>query len=266
MIGKKGYSMRMSRFIALSLMVALLSFVVAPAFATTYEKPALNNIIKSMIRFGAMDIYDDEVIDVYARTNECKIFNEYYKDVFKWEEIRQKLRESVRTNVATYPTGYRYDTTLKLDRYDFKRQMFPFDLPAVQKKVNVFIMQAHQEDYCNDKDLRGFPTAFRLVLGSPVSLEGLELNEEQGKALFTRMNENKNFSHLVYVSFNIRVQFVASLDNTENKKKSREQSENALAKVQQKIQSDMITLDSRLDSIDFYEDAERTRLIYTQRF
>lgn len=258
--------MRFIRFMCLSVLLAAVALPIAESRAETYEQPSLKNIFRTLIRYGAVDIYDDDIIDVYARTNECEVFKDHFKDVFKWEKIRQKLRETIKQDAVIYPTGYRYDTTLKLGRYDFKKQNFPFDQSINQKNVNVFVMQTHAGDYCNSGKLNDFPTAFKLVLDKTVGLEGLELNEEQGKELFDRMNEANNVAHLVYARFNIRVMYVASLASSEERRlRGSSSGAKNVAKVQQNVQYDTVGLDSRLDSIEYFEDAARTKLIYVQR-
>lgn len=252
------------RSVWLFLVMAMIIAPLSSARAETYEKPALMNLFKTLIRFNAVDINDDDIVDLYGRTNECEVYKKNYADVFKWEKIRSILRKQIREDVATYPTGYRYDTALKLDRYDFKKKIYPFSNMSRQQNVNTFTMQVSLSDYCIPHDLKGFPTIYKLVLGSPVVIEGLPLDEKQGEELFYRMNAEGNTTHIVYASFNIRVVYIASLATAEEFKQIKTNPA-GVAKVRQDIQLDTAVIDSRLDSIDYYEDEARTRLIYRYR-
>jgi len=256
--------MKCVRTFRFMILLAALLFLARPVAAETYEKPALHNIIKSLIRFGAIDIYDNDSLDIIARTNECAIYKTYYPDAFAWEKVRGKLREKIRNEVVYYPTGYRFDKRLQLDRYDFENKIFPFSNMEHQNKVNTFTMDTERQDFCQETDLKGFPISYKLVLDKFVVLDGLRISEEEGKALAERMKANHNPSLIVYASFNIRVMYIAALATASEIRASK----NPLlqtAKIRQSVQFDTVQLDSHLDSIDYYEDEARTRLIYTYR-
>ena len=70
------------RVVRIVLLLAMLIAPLSAAQADTYDTPALMNIFKTLVRFGAVDIYDDDVIDLYARTNECEVYKKNYSDVF----------------------------------------------------------------------------------------------------------------------------------------------------------------------------------------
>ncbi|MCL2469440.1 MAG: DUF4852 domain-containing protein [Alphaproteobacteria bacterium] len=265
----------------LCLGMALSLALLAPcAHAYDFKKPNLQNIIKTLIRFGAVDIYDDHIIDIYARLNECDLYLKYFRNEFVWEQIRAKLREIIQRDVKTFPVAYFYDTSLSLDRYDFKNKIYPFINQSANENVNSFVMATNKEDFCVKEKVEGFPTNFRLVLRSPVSVPKLPLTEREGAALFNRLQADENaLNHSVskqqgasrrsstiqiepnriYVRFNFRVVYIAAIamPNVGISDK---------AKVGQKIVLNTVNFDSQLDSIEFFEDEARTRLLYAHRF
>jgi len=257
--------MKSVRLLWLPFLVLLLGLQASAAQAaiTTYEKPTLKNIVNALIRFGAVDIYNDEVIDVFARTNECAIYKQYYKDVFKWEKVRGKLREEIHENVATFPTGFRYETALTLDRYDFKRGIYPFHDVTRYQSVNTFTLQTSSGDFCSDNETIEFPYTYKMVLDTPITIEGLPLSKEEGEDLFDRMTAQDNKDHIIYANFNIRTIYIAAIA-TAKEMREREK-ELSVAKVRQDVQYSSIVLDSRLDSIEYFEDPARTKLIYIYR-
>ncbi|MDD2325960.1 MAG: DUF4852 domain-containing protein [Alphaproteobacteria bacterium] len=246
-------------------LVVLSCFVGLPAHAETYEKPAMDNIMRSLVRFGAIDINDDMMLDLYARVNACDLYRQFYQDEFKWREIRTQMRKVIKEEAATYPTGYRYDTQMQLGRYDFEKKSYPFVHKEQNSGVNAFRMITHDSDFCTDEDMYGFPRGYRLVLASPIDVPDLPLKEEEAKALLKRMDEDGNKDHIVTARFNIRVVFIASLMPNNVSLEQPQEGGKTMARVRQRIQTDSIILDSRLDSIEFYEDPERTKLIYVYR-
>lgn len=232
----------------------------APAQAEEFVKPALDSIVKTLIRFGALDIRKDEVIDIYGRVVECDIFFENYKNDFKWQKARQALRESIRRDVATFPTGYRYDTELQLARYDFKKGLYAFTDKTAQFNVNVFTMVTHKEDLCTKDSNKVLPAEYKLVLDQPVQIQGLPLSAEEGEVLLNRMNMAGNRDHIVYARFNMRVVYVAPIAERPESRGNRRIT--AAPMVTQNIKSNAIFLDARLDSIEYFEDPDRTKLIY----
>ena len=159
------------------LAVAFLAIAFAPfqqACAEEFVAPTLPSIVKTLIRFRALDIEKDSVIDIYGQTSECAVYHKYFKDEFAWQRARAALRDSVRQKIAAFPVGYRYDTKLKLDRYDFQNNFYP--LSGDNVRVNVFTISAHGEDVCLEKGQMAIPEDYRFVLDKPVQLQGLPLS------------------------------------------------------------------------------------------
>lgn len=246
----------MIRTLCLGLIFAALLLFGQPAGAETYAKPTYENLLQSLIRMGALNITDDSVIDDYAAITECKLHASFFKDDFKWNRVRQAMRQSIKQNVATYPTGFAYDVELQLDRYDFKEQLFKFKDRATVKNVNAFILFSTEGRDCADKKISVLPKSFRAVLNEPIYFTGLPLTESDAKALLTRLETNGNRDRIVYSRFNLRITYVPPLRRPDNAPAG------VLVPLQQEKSDSAVRLDARLDSLEVYEDAEHTKLIY----
>ncbi len=252
------------------LIVAILCLAHRSVAAQEYAKPSFDNIVKTLIRMGAVDINRDEIIDLYARVTGCQHYTAYFKDDFVWEKKRHELREEIRKNISTYPTGYAYETAVKLGRYNFEERLYPF-IGEGNKEINVntFSMIVENKNFCFDGKSYWLPSVYKLVLNRPIKMAGLYLNEEDGRALLQRMDAAKNPTHVLFLRVNVRVLFVAAIANEEEasrQKKAVHRKERAKnAAVLQAIDGGSIQLDSRLDSIEYFEDEAHTKLIYTYR-
>jgi hypothetical protein len=238
------------------LILALLLVGAWPAAAQDYAKPSYENLVQTLIRMGALNIADDSVIDDYAVITECKLLASFYKDDFKWNRIRQAIRQSIKQNVATYSSGYAYDAELQLDRYDFKEQSYKFRDRATVKNVNAFVLFSTEGRECADQKIKVLPSSFRAVLNEPIYFTGLPLTENDAKAMLARFDQSGNRDRIVYARFNLRIVFVPPLRSPENTPAG------AVVPLQQEKTDGAARLDARLDGLEIYEDAERTKLIF----
>lgn len=247
--------------------VMLGCLVVTPARAEEYVVPSLENVFKSLVRFGAVDLSDDYILDAYAQVMICDIYNKYYKDEFKWRTVRPIIREQVGKDLATYPTGFRYKTSLRLGRYDFEKKFYPFDEASQRQNINVFPISRDLAEICPRPISSVMPSNYKLVLDKMTNVTGLPLEPEEAKQLAERMERAGNKDRLVYARFNIRVLFIAPIDFAATKKNENgENNKPSLrAQVTQTKNADATVLDSRLDSVEYFEDEACTKPIYTYR-
>lgn len=249
-------------------LIGLLFLLVAvPARADEYEKPSLSNFMKTLIRFGAVDLRRDDIIDAYGRVSECKIYFEFYKDDFKWQKVRQALRESIKQNIATFPVAYQYDAVLQLERYDFRERLYRFTAKTAQASSNVFSILTQKEEFCTDTDHSFPPMIYKFVLDRPLKMLGIPIGPDIGQRLLERMDAANNKDRLVYARFKFRITYIAPLNVKKPKTAlpdNREKTPSGYGPmVVQDIKDDEVMMDSRVDSIEYYEDPARTKLIYS---
>ncbi len=243
------------------LAVACLIFLCASglssqAKAEEFAAPTYANVLKLLVRYGALNINDDATLNSYAIVQECKMYKHFYHDDFRWKQFQAAMRQSIRDNIATFPTGIAYNSTLQLDRYDFKNKMYRFTKKTAPRRVNLFSLKAYIDRACEIEKNNIMPSSFQVVLDQPMSLSGIPLSEEDGKTLLHRMDKTGNKNHLVFTRFNFRIIYIEPLFR---KKSSSGQFVGLLTQGR----GDNVRMDAHLSSVDFYEDEEHKKLIYT---
>ena len=235
-----------------------LSVFTSPATASEFVVPTVDNILKILIRFGALNMGDDRILDNYAKITECKLYRHFYSDDFRWRDFRDAIRKSIKQNIGEYPTGIYYDAELQLDRYDFKQKIYKFREKSSLKGVDYFTFVV-KDNKCGSEEVRLFPTEYRVVLDQPLLISGIPLSENDAKTLLKRMKDNKNDLLLIYARFNFQIVFVDRLSwNINNKNQE-------TGPLHQSGNKKQARLDANLASIDFFEDKAKTRLIYSYR-
>lgn len=248
------------------LALIILSFGAQRAQAEEYAAPTWTNLLRTMIRLGALDLSDTSMIDEYAIISECKLYDSFYQDDFKWQKVRDAIRESVQMNLATFPVAYRYDVKMQLDRYDFDAKIFRFVKGTILKGVNTIELHMGKLFPCGVKELFFVPKAFRAVLPNGVPLEGIPLSERDANDLLKRLGKGPDARRIVYTRYKLRV---LNIDPYVKQESGSDPQGDTLYKYKQTIQDKqgdeegrVVRVDVRLDSISFYEDANLTKLIY----
>ncbi len=224
--------------------------------AQDYAEPTFMNLVRTMIRFGALDLSDENMVDDYVLITECPIYSEFFKNDFKWNQVRKAARKSVQLNIATFPVAFRFDTAISMGRYDFNAKLFRFAQKSIIDGVNMITFYPSHET-CPPHHAAYLPYVFHARLTSPIFIEGIPLSDVDAKGLIARMNELSSSKRHVYVRYNLRVVLIEPLVKVEVKARNR------FAKYIQNEALGMreVNFNTRLDSIEFYEDRERKKLI-----
>jgi len=236
----------------------LLAFLLAaaPAHADIYAQPTWDNLVHSLVRFGALELTDDVILDEYAAITDCDIYHAFHEQDFKWHEVRDAMRKSVEMNLTKYPGSYVYEDKLLLGRYDFKDQMYYFSEKNPLQKVNAFFMFRAAPLTCHETTIRFIPKAFRAILDESVSIPGLPLTQRSADALLRRMDANNNKERAIYVRFNLHINYIGKLSRNPNASDT--------SFVQQGApQNSPALLNAQVDTIDFFEDERHTKLLYS---
>lgn len=229
------------RFLAV---LAVLFITAMPASAQTYAPLTYGNVMKTLMRFGALDLKNDKLLDDYIRLNECDFYFQHFRDDFALQKRRQQLRTEIPKKMGAFPDAYYFSAPMRLDRYDFKSRVFKLESKSRLLNINTFqLVKISRNNVCiKDHSLEIAPEEVGVVLDQPVTLEGLPISEEQSKALIERMNAQKNFQRAIYARFSIMMVFAEPLP------------------------LDMPRLrynaDAQLLSIEFFEDEKMTKPIW----
>lgn len=230
----------------------------APAHAAIYVRPTWDNLLKTLVRYGALDLSEDRILDEYAVVTDCEIYKTFVGNDFRWNQVRETMRESIEMNLTKFPTGYVYEDKFALDHYDFKQQLFEFNNNNMIQKVNAFFLLRANAHLCGDTYLHFLPRAFRAVLDESVTLPGLPLTQRSADALLRRMDANNNKARFVYVRFNLHINYIGKVDKNQDPG-----SQDPVYVQTGARQEAPVILNSQIDTIDFYEDELHTKLLYS---
>jgi hypothetical protein len=233
-------------------------FLAAPAYADDYVTPDWPNLARTMVRFNALDTTDDALIDDYAILTECDLFQNFYKDDFKWNEVRTAIRDSIQKHGAEFPAAYGYRNRVQLGRYDFKNKLFGFTDATAINNVNAFLLYQAEGTPCGTTKIKYLPKSFRAVLEKPFSISGLPMEPDVAQKLLQQMKENGNESRTVHARFNLHVTYADQL-------RKNFMSNGAPTTYSQGDHptSEPFKFDAHLDSVDFFTDDAMTNRIYT---
>ncbi len=231
-----------------------------PAYADDYAAAQIDNIAKTLVRFGALDISDDALLDEYAMVTDCDLYKRFYGNDFQWNKVRGLIRNSIQMNIASFPISYHYDARLQLDRYDFAQKTFMFTALTTIHNINTFVIYHREDAGCGQAKVQFLPTTYRSVMDTPLTIPGIPLAEADAQAMLKQMDADKNDDRIVFTRFNLRIIYVDPL-------RKASLGDNAPPQYMQAghATSHGMRFDARLDSVDFYEDPAMKRLIYSYR-
>lgn len=215
-------------------------------------------LLHAMIRQNALDIFNDNnILDEYAMVTECALYKRTFRDDFQWNNARLLMRKAIQENLNKYPLRFVIEKSLQLARYDFDKQIYNFTDKSRIRHVNVFKLFESPEYKCGEVGIKSIPSTYRAVINDPISLSGIPLSPKDAKFLLSVMESNDK-DHIVYSKIYLTVEYIQALRKglanlTEGDLVYRQQSQTAMGEVR---------IDSLLDKIEFYEDAQHTILIY----
>lgn len=219
------------------------SVLAAQANAQAFAPLTYSNVLKSLVRFDALNMQDDAILDDFAQITECDQFHKNYRDDFAKQQRRQALRDDVKKNRMNYPDSYYFTTQMRLDKFDFKARAFMLEKDSQLKNINSFsLVKLRSREVCVDNVRLGFlPLEIGATLDQPVTVEGLPISEEKAKALIATMNAAKNYNRIIYARFSMLLVYAPPIK----------------APMMQRYNAD-----AQLLSVEFFEDKEMTRPIW----
>lgn len=212
-----------------------------------YAQPTPKNLIRAMLRAGALDVTHPDVLNDYALLNECELFIQNVNDDFRMQRFRTAIGKVIAQDRAGWPDAFSFVSPLQLDKYDFTSQNFMLVPKAQIKNVNSFHLMDTRAEVCQrGQYLKKFPLDVSVRVDQPLTVTGLPLSEAAGNALLQSMLKSGNTARQIYGRFNIAVSFMSRYEVTS------ERGANTAKYV----------FDGSLASIEFFEDEAMTKPIW----
>jgi hypothetical protein len=241
-------------------LVIMLSALLSPLARAADEYHQINQqlIIQTLLRFGALDINNDVIIDDYAKIVECDLFSVFREDDFKWNKIREGLRSKIRNEAVTYPSTYTVRGYVKLDRYDFDTKMFRINSNSPILGINAFRLLEMPMNACNES-LKVVPMRYVAVIENRINIPGFIMSESDAEALLGRLLKENNRSRQILTKFNLRILDVPKAKIDFSLISVWYDRTKYVGKTQ------IINMPSKLDSIEFFEDEAMKRRLFVYR-
>jgi len=213
------------------------------------------NLSKSYIKLSGVDLNDEALVDDFASVNLCEMFIQYHDDEFAWRDARKAIRRHIERNMEKYPEYMAFDSKVSFDKYDFGIQAFRLAEGSKFSRTGKFGIGTRLETACMGRGgLTRIPTKYNIRLSNPITLDAIPMKEERAYRFLNDLKAEKNKGRTVYITFFIRIN-----DFSAN---------NALGSATttgEPLKNEVVTVaDARatLVTLRFYEDEERTRLLY----
>jgi len=207
------------------------------------------NLSKSFIKFSGADLNDDALLDDFASVNQCELFIQHSEDEFAWRDARKAIRRHIERNMENYPEYIAFDSKVQFDKYDFGIQAFRLADGSKFSRTGRFTISTRLEGSCTRRGgLTRIPEKYTIRLSNPITLDAIPMKEERAYRLLNDMKETRNKDRVTYITFFIRINDFSASSNP------------ASGRAADVVQN----ADARatLVSLRFYEDQERTRLLY----
>jgi len=223
-----------------------------------YQDSTVVNLSKLYWMKGALDINEDTVIDNFVLINDCKLYDKYIINDFKWEEVRKATRQYIKSSLHTYSDRFKIIVPLDLGRYDTKQQGFHLvNYTKIENMKRVKI--GGKDEYVCGKawGIPYYPKNALLVLNKPYSYKFVKMEEGLAKSFIERYNKTKptiplEFSEKTYgrpVFARIRMRFLEYQD------------------VHKELyETPFAVMFGRVDGIDIFQNADETGLIASETY
>lgn len=223
--------------------VLFFCLLAANAQAQAFEQLTYSNVIKSLVRFDALNLQNDKILDDYAQLNDCDSFYKNFRDDFAMQKRRAALRAYIKENRSEFPDSYYFTAPMRLDQFDFKTRVFRLHDKSKLTNVNSFSLVAlkSREVCVKGAKLTFVPDEIGVVIDQPVTIEGLPIAEDKAAQLIKRMNAAKNFNRVIYTRFSLLLVFAPPIV---------------------KETATRYNADAQLLSVEFFEDKEMTKPIW----
>jgi len=232
-----------------------------PEASGEYYDISLANVMRAMFRFNALDLGDRDIIQDYTFVTECELVTAFLDTDFKWDQVIDAVRIDIQNNKNDFPSRFRFDTAMRLSRFDARTKMFYFTEDTKIDGINsIQLISVNKDMLCYRNKLERlyvFPNVFRAVFPSYIYLEGIPMQDREARVLISRMDRIGNNKRAIFVTYKMSIAYIVPFAIEDNIFGGKE------AKYYQgKVNTRDVRLNVRLDSIQFFEDPERTKLLY----
>lgn len=213
-----------------------------------YAVPTYKEISQTLLMLGGVDVNDPKVMEDYAKMVYCGLYKEKFKNDFEWNKVRGLIASRALEKKEMFRTHYEIRGTMKLDRYNFEGQYFPFTKDTEVVNVGSMVLTEREDliPFCGvTNPSKRFPVMTFLDLNQPLNLTSLKMPMDEAEKFLTKLADLNVKDRIIYVRFRFKI-----MEVTEVTKAFYPQDEFTQARFL-----------ARMNQIDFFFDRDLTKWI-----
>lgn len=138
---------------------------------------------------GAYDTSNDTDVDNFLLLNRCDLYQDFYRDDFKWHKVRVQAKASLEKNVKNFPTRMKMIQPIWLKRYSFQQEAFPLSNPFSTSRFELEALD-HESWECKkfapSKYVWKYPSRAEITFSTPLEAAQVNVTPEVAK-LYNRL-------------------------------------------------------------------------------
>ncbi len=174
----------------------------------SYAQPTMRDIIQTGVMLGGFDISDTRVSDEYAKLAYCPLYKENFSNDFQWQNIRRQIISRIQEKKEYFRVQYEVHSSVKLGRYNFENQFFPFaEEDRLQAVGSIIILDKNEmTPLCQDiVASKVFPARVVLRLGEPLTFDKLKIPMDEAENLFQQFENMRDPQRMLYARLRFKV-------------------------------------------------------------
>ncbi|MCB1539201.1 MAG: DUF4852 domain-containing protein [Alphaproteobacteria bacterium] len=206
----------------------LLTGAAHAADKTEYLPATLDNVSSLLFKKKILKTDDPAAMEEYIRIHNCGLYEQYGRDEFAWNRIRDAMGRDLELRLQDIPDGLEIANEISVDDYDLGSGTFP--ISNLTKMTNVgqiaLIAQSSGQYFpckSNEKNYQPFvprmhPLNLTLRLDTPVDMTSFPVNRKLADALVNDMANRKdtNNPRTVLVVMDVRMNGLDPMSVSQN--------------------------------------------------
>lgn len=226
-----------------------------------YAPLSMQNLSKLYWAIDRLDISNVKAIDNFMLINECELYKAYYDNELERPKIRESAKELIQSDISKFPLRFEFTLPLQFADYDAQKQHFEILEPYKVRKARLMDTQAldAKEEICGEKsEIEQYPRHVFLELNRPLTFENVPMPQERADLFIQERLKAAQERNLgaqsrddIYDARDAHMVLNVKIYGYEQDRKSR--ASKAVAHLR-----------GVLESIDIYDNQEKTELLYHQ--
>jgi len=171
-----------------------------------YALPTWKELSQTAVLLGGLDVTEPKVADEYSKLIYCQLYQENSRNDFEWNKIRREIITRVLEKREMYRVQYQFVGVVKLERYNFERQLFPLTKDTMMVNIGSMELVNPREvlPFCGQQLSRIFPPNIYLTLNQKMSITSFKMPMDEAEKMLDKMAESKTSERVLFIRFRFK--------------------------------------------------------------